>query len=183
MTELKDFLASLAIDSRKLGEFIHDPESAMAAAELSEDDKAALKSGFPALIHARLAGLSVQDAFKITLRPPVTPQQFVFPVQIQQPSQFAYRQPPQVGQYELPVQFMYQLPPQFIYQLPPQFIHQLPPQFIYQLPPQFIHQLPPQFIHQLPPQFIHQLPPQFIYQLPPQFIHQLPPQMPPLWWR
>ena len=144
MATLKDFLASLATDSHKLGEFIHDPEGAMKAAELSEDDKAALKSGFPALIHARLAGMSVKDAFGITLNPPVSPQQFVFPVQ---------------------------LTPQFIYQLPPQFIHQLPPQFIHQLPPQFIHQLPPQFIHQLPPQFIHQLPPQFINNLPPpQFI-------------
>jgi hypothetical protein len=159
MADLKDFLASLAIDPKKLGEFIHDPEAAMTREELSEEDKATLKSGFPALIHARLAGMSVQDAFKITIQPSVSPQQFVFPVQ-------------------MPQQFIYQ-------QLPPQFIHQLPPQFIYQqLPPQFIHQLPPQFIYQqLPPQFIHQLPPQFIYQqLPPQFIYQSVYQ-PSTWWR
>jgi hypothetical protein len=165
MAELKDFLAKLAIDPQALGKFIHDPEGAMASAALGDEDKAALRSGFPALIHARLAGVSIEDAFKVTLRPPVSPQQFVFPVQLQPVSP----------------QFVHQVAPQFIHQLPPQFIHQLPPQFIYQLPPQFIHQLPPQFIYQLPPQFIHQLPPQFIYQLPPQFIHQLPPQLPPLW--
>src|SRR5215470_7618404 len=56
MAELRDFLANLATDPRKLGEFIHDPEAAMTAAELSQDDKAALRSGFPALIHARLSG-------------------------------------------------------------------------------------------------------------------------------
>src|SRR5215813_2066904 len=84
MADLKEFLASLATDPHKLGEFIHDPEAAMTAAQLSDDDKAAIKSGFPALIHARLAGVSVQDVFKTTLRPPVSPQQFVFPVQLQQ---------------------------------------------------------------------------------------------------
>lgn len=157
MADLKEFLANLATDPSALGNFIIDPDAAMKRAQLSEEDQAALKSGFPGLIHARLAGVPIKDVFDVTLRPPVSPQQFVFPVHLQQ------------------------LPPQFIHQLPPQFIHQLPPQFIHQLPPQFIHQLPPQFIHQLPPQFIHQLPPQFIHQLPPQFIHQLPPQLPPLW--
>jgi hypothetical protein len=158
MADLKAFLATLATDPSRLGEFIRDPEAAMVAEGLSEDDKAALKSGFPGIIHARLAGVSIDDAFKVTLRPPVSPQQFVFPVQLQQ----------------LAPQFQ-QLPPQFIFQqLPPQF-QQLPPQF-QQLPPQFIfQQLPPQFIfQQLPPQFIfQQLPPQFIFQqLPPQFIFQ-----------
>jgi hypothetical protein len=175
MAALKEFLAKLAVDPQALGKFIHDPEASMKAAELGEEDRAALRSGFPALIHARLAGVSIENAFKADLRPPVSPQQFVFPVTLQAPT-FGM-----VPQWQLPPQFIHQLPPQFIHQLPPQFIHQLPPQFIFQLPPQFIHQLPPQFIHQLPPQFIHQLPPQFIYQLPPQFIHQLPPQLPPLW--
>jgi hypothetical protein len=182
MADLKEFLASLATDPRKLGEFIHDPESAMSAADLSDEDKAALRSGFPALIHARLSGLSTEEAFGATLRPPVSPQQFAFPVQIQAPQiqapQFIYQIPPQFiyqipPQYQVPPQFIHQIPPQ--YQIPPQFIHQIPPQ--YQIPPQFIHQIPPQY--QIPPQFIHQIPPQFIHQIPPQFIYQLPPQLPP----
>jgi len=92
MPSLKDFLSTLATDPQKVGEFIHNPEGTMKAAELSEDDVAAMKSGFPALIHARLAGVPIQDVFKATLRPPVSPQQFVFPVQMQQLSQFV--QPP-----------------------------------------------------------------------------------------
>lgn len=35
MTALKDFLAELAVDPQKLGAFIHDPDGAMKAAELS----------------------------------------------------------------------------------------------------------------------------------------------------
>jgi len=172
MADLKDFLSSLATDPSKLGEFIRDPEAVAKKAELSDDDLAALKSGLPALIHARLAGVSLEDAFNVTLRPPVSPNQFVFPVQLQQPLQIS-QFPPQFVFQQLPPQFIFQLPPQF-QQLPPQFIFQLPPQF-QQLPPQF-QQLPPQFIFQLPPQF-QQLPPQFIFQqLPPQFLQQLPPQ-------
>jgi hypothetical protein len=63
MVELKKFLAELAVDPVKLGEFIHDPNAAMTAAELSDEDKDALKSGFPGIIYARLSGLSIEDAF------------------------------------------------------------------------------------------------------------------------
>jgi hypothetical protein len=138
MADLKEFLADLATDPSRLGEFIRDPDAVAKSAGLNEDDMAALKSGLPGLIHARLAGVSLEEAFNVTLRPPVSPQQFVFPVQLQQPLQIQ------------------QLPPQFIFQLPPQF-QQLPPQF-QQLPPQFVfQQLPPQFVfQQLPPQFIFQ---------------------------
>ena len=169
MADLKEFLSGLATDPTKLGEFIRDPDAVAKKAGLSEDDVAALKSGLPALIHARLAGVSLEDAFNVTLRPPVSPNQFVFPVQLQQPLQIS-QFPPQFIFQQLPPQFIFQLPPQF-QQLPPQF-QQLPPQFIFQLPPQF-QQLPPQFIFQLPPQFVfQQLPPQFLQQLPPQFLAQ-----------
>jgi hypothetical protein len=137
MATLKDFLSELAIDANKLGQFIHDPEAAMTAAQLSDEDKAALRSGFPGVIYARMAGLSTEKAFEITLRPPVGPMQIVLPPQ-------------------LPL--VHQLPPQLplVHQLPPQLplVHQLPPQLplVYQLPPQLplVHQLPPTF--QLPPQ-------------------------------
>jgi hypothetical protein len=158
MADLKEFLAGLATEPARLGEFIMDPEAVAKKAGLSEDDVAALKSGLPGLIHARLAGVSLEDAFNVTLRPPVSPNQFVFPVQLQQPLQ--------ISQLQSPLQFP-QFPPQFIFQqLPPQF-QQLPPQFIFQLPPQF-QQLPPQFIfQQLPPQFVfQQLPPQIVFQQP-----------------
>lgn len=45
MIELRDFLATLAVDPLKLGEFIHDPEAVITAADLSEADKATLRSG------------------------------------------------------------------------------------------------------------------------------------------
>src|SRR5215472_4193764 len=172
MADLKEFLAELAIDPQKLGEFIHDPESAMEAAGLTDNDKAALRSGFASIIYARLAGLPTEQAFQVNLRAPVGPPQIVMPV-IQQ----VLPQLPLQGVFPPQLPVIQQLPP-VIQQLPPQLpvIQQLPPT-IHQLPPQLpvIHQLPP--IYQLPPQLpvIHQLPP--IYQLPPQLpvIHQLPP--------
>jgi len=42
MSELKDFLAKLAVHPEELGKFIHDPEKAMKEAELSNGDKSAL---------------------------------------------------------------------------------------------------------------------------------------------
>ena len=129
----------------------------MTAAKLSEDDKAAIKSGFPALIYARLAGLSVQEAFKITLRPPVAPQQFVFPVQMQQPPPYGY--PPQPNGYP-PQPYGY---PQHQYgyqQMLPQFM----PQFIY-----------PQW--HLMAMTMAMVPPQFLYPL----RHMIA-MMAPMWW-
>jgi hypothetical protein len=75
MAKLKNFLSQLAEDPKKLGEFIHDPEAAMNAAKLSDNDKAALRSGFPAIIYARLAGVPVKEAFQMALQQmQVTPQ-------------------------------------------------------------------------------------------------------------
>ena len=63
-TGLKEFLSNLATDPRKLGEFLHEPEDAMSAANLSEADKTALKSGVAGMIAARLAGVPLDQAFK-----------------------------------------------------------------------------------------------------------------------
>ena len=49
-TGLKEFLSNLATDPKKLGEFLHEPEAAMSAANLSEADKIALKSGVAGMI-------------------------------------------------------------------------------------------------------------------------------------
>ena len=38
-TDLKEFLSNLATDARKLGEFLHEPEAAMFAANLSEEEE------------------------------------------------------------------------------------------------------------------------------------------------
>jgi hypothetical protein len=62
---LKKFLTELAQDAEKLGKFIQDPEKAMKTAGLSPEDQAALRSGFPGVIYARLAGLPIEEAFKI----------------------------------------------------------------------------------------------------------------------
>ena len=71
MADLKDFLSELAIDPTKLGQFIHDPDAAMQSAKLSDADKAALRSGFASVIYARLAGLPIEQAFQVLIRPPV----------------------------------------------------------------------------------------------------------------
>lgn len=71
MANLIDFLAELAINPQKLGEFIHDPEAAMSAEGLSSEDQAALRSGFPGIIYARLAGVPIQQAFQLTSPPPI----------------------------------------------------------------------------------------------------------------
>jgi hypothetical protein len=55
-TDLKEFLSNLAIDPRRLGEFLHVPEPVMSAANLSEADKTALRSGVSGMVAARLAG-------------------------------------------------------------------------------------------------------------------------------
>jgi hypothetical protein len=85
MAELREFLSELATDPQRLGEFIQDPEGAMTAAELSDEDKNALRSGFPAMISARLAGLSTEQAFQLS------------------------------PQFQLPPQQIFQLPPQQIF--------------------------------------------------------------------
>jgi hypothetical protein len=90
MATLKEFLSDLAQDPQRLGEFILDPDAAMDAAELNDEDKDALRSGFTGIIYARLSGMSVDESFQI-------------PTEFQQ-------LPPQFQQ--LPPQFQ-QLPPQF----------------------------------------------------------------------
>src|SRR5437762_6450285 len=55
-TDLKEFLSNLATDPRRLGEFLHVPEPVMSAANLSEADKTALRSGVSGMVAARLAG-------------------------------------------------------------------------------------------------------------------------------
>ena len=128
MAELKDFLSELAINPQKLGEFIHDPEAAMTAAELTNEDKAALRSGFPGIIYARLAGIPTKEAFQIASRPPDSTQQNV------SFSQFLPNYPPQIWPQVWP-------PPQIWPQIhpPPQIWPQVwpPPQIWPQVwPPQ-----------------------------------------------
>ena len=60
-TSLKEFLSNLATDPRKLGEFLHAPEAAMSAANLSEADKTALRSGVSGTVAARLAGVPLDQ--------------------------------------------------------------------------------------------------------------------------
>src|SRR3954468_12005720 len=91
MATLREFLAELATDATRLGEFILDPDTSMSGAELSEADKAALRSGFGNVIAARLAGLPAEEAFAFTLQMPQIPQAAVGPsaqLQLQLPVQF-----------------------------------------------------------------------------------------------
>jgi hypothetical protein len=69
MTTLKEFLSNLAQDPKSLGEFIIDPDGSMSAAEVSEQDKQAIRSGFTNIIYARLSGVSVDEAFESLEKP------------------------------------------------------------------------------------------------------------------
>src|SRR6266480_4702607 len=60
-TDLKEFLSNLATDPWKLGEFLHAPEPVMSAANLSEADKTALRSGVSGMVAARLAGVPLDQ--------------------------------------------------------------------------------------------------------------------------
>jgi hypothetical protein len=55
-TELREFLAGLATDPKRLAEFMADADDVMEKAELAEDDRNLLRSGNLAGIQARLAG-------------------------------------------------------------------------------------------------------------------------------
>ena len=54
MTDLRTFLAEMALDPSKFAEFLREPDAAVRAHDLSEEDRAALLSGIPAMIWARL---------------------------------------------------------------------------------------------------------------------------------
>ena len=69
-TDLKEFLSNLATDPRKLGEFLHAPEAVLSAANLSEADKTALRSGVSGMVAARLAGTPEPAQIGPTPKPP-----------------------------------------------------------------------------------------------------------------
>jgi hypothetical protein len=94
-TDLKEFLSNLATDPRKLGEFLHAPGPVMSAANLSEEDKTALRSGVSGMVAARLQGTPVtaQQIGKPPPKPPPTPE----PPQIGQPPQPRPSPTPQIG--------------------------------------------------------------------------------------
>jgi hypothetical protein len=90
-TDLKEFLSNLATDPRKLGEFLHTPEPVLSAANLSEADKTALRSGVSGMVAARLAGAPLDEETPQIGKPPEPPQ-------IGQPPQIGPSPtPPQIG--------------------------------------------------------------------------------------
>ena len=90
-TGLKEFLSNLATDPRKLGEFLRAPGPVMSAANLSEADKTALRSGVSGMVAARLAGVPLDEETPQIGKPP-KPQ----PPQIGQPPP-PPSPPPQIG--------------------------------------------------------------------------------------
>jgi len=158
-TDLKEFLSSLATDPRKLGEFLHEPEAAMSAANLSEADKAALKSGVTGMIAARLAGVPLDEAFKWMQAPPQiqmlwmqAPHQMLWmhaapqspwmqapPPWMQAPQMLWMHAAPQLPWMQTSPQYM-QAPPPYM-QVPPPYM-QVPPPYM-QAPPPWM-QAPPQ---------------------------------------
>ena len=140
-TGLKEFLSNLATDPRKLGEFLHEPEAAMSAANLSEEDKTALKSGFSGIVAARLAGASLEEAFKWMKVGPPPPWVAATP----QAWWVAWTPQPQFVVYPPPQYVVY--PPQFVVHPPPQYVV-YPPQFVVQPPPQQLLVQPPPYYPQ-----------------------------------
>jgi hypothetical protein len=162
-TGLKEFLLNLATDPRKLGEFLHEPEDAMSAANLSEADKIALRSGVAGMVAARLAGVPLGQAFMLLvyqkvaaymihnqMAPMVGPQQVA-----------PYVVGPMVGPQQVAPYLIHtqQVAPQYVVQPPPQYVV-YPPQYVVQPPPQYVVQPPPQYVV-YPPQFVVQPPPYY----------------------
>ena len=144
-TGLKEFLSNLATDPRKLGEFLHEPEAAMSAANLSEADKAALRSGVSGMVAARLAGVPLEQAFQ-------PPPHIGLTAHIGVPPQ-----PPHIGP---PPHIGLTPQPQYIVLTPqPPHIGLPPQQYVVLTPqpaslPQFVEYSPAQFGVQLPPYYL-----------------------------
>ena len=123
-TDLKEFLSNLATDPGKLGGFLHAPEDTMFAANLSEADKAALRSGVSGMVAARLAGVPLDQAFK----PPLpflywmvgAPQAAWMQGAPQPPFLHWMVGAPQVASMQAAPQYV-AYPPQFVVQPPPYY--------------------------------------------------------------
>jgi len=153
-TKLKEFLSNLATDARKLGEFLHGPEAAMSAANLSEADKTALRSGVSGMVAARLAGMPLDQAFQPPFQPPhigPPPQPPHIGPLPQPPHIGPLPQPPHIGPLPQPPHIGPLPQPPHIGQPPAWHIGQ-PPAWHIGLPPAWHIGLPPQ----LPsvPQFV-----------------------------
>src|SRR5262245_1076569 len=111
MATLKEFLADVALDPQKIGAFIQDPATQMKTAERSAEDHAALRSGFPGMIYARLSGQPVSEAFQVREGAAVAIPAAQLPVPAQLPPQIQLMQlPPQIQLLQLPPQLPPQLP-------------------------------------------------------------------------
>lgn len=98
-TDLKEFLSNLATHPRKLGEFLHAPEPVMSAANLSEADKTALRSGVSGMVAARLVGVGEysRPVAQIANPPPPHPHPHPQPPTPQPPQMGPTPKPPQTG--------------------------------------------------------------------------------------
>lgn len=146
-TSLKEFLSNLATDARKLGEFLHEPEDAMSAANLSEEDKTALRSGVAGMVAARLAGVPLEEAFKLMVYPVLV--YYLHPMKVTPEPPFAH---PMKAAAELPMFAMY---PQKVAAWPPMFA-MYPQKAVAEpaYPPTQYMVYPPQFVVQPPPQYV-----------------------------
>src|SRR5437762_1014478 len=146
-TDLKEFLSNLATDPGKLGGFLHAPEDTMFAANLSEADKAALRSGVSGMVAARLAGVPLEQAFQ-------PPPHIGLTAHIGVPPQ-----PPHIGP---PPHIGLTPQPQYIVLTPqPPHIGPPPQQYVVLTPqpaslPHFVEYSPAQFGVQLPPYYLRQ---------------------------
>jgi hypothetical protein len=68
---VRKFLVSLATDPARLGAFIKDPDAELEAAGLSEQDRAALKSGNPAAIYGLVSGQQASPSGGAQDQPPI----------------------------------------------------------------------------------------------------------------
>lgn len=140
MADLRTFLAEMALDSSKFAEFLREPESAMRAAELSEEDRAALVSGIPAMIAARLAAY-------LSYPPPYySPSLYVagtHPVFVTMAHPVYVTSPPGVYVMSPPPLFVTAPPPLYVTPTAPVYVTTSHPVYVTMPPPLVVPKVPP----------------------------------------
>jgi hypothetical protein len=130
LTDLRTFLAEMALDSSRFAEFLRDPESAIRAEGLSDEDRDALLSGIPAMIAARLAAY------------------FAFPPPYYTPPVFVTSPPPNFVT-AVPL-WVIAPPPKYVTSPPPPlYVTAPPPLHVTRTPP--LHVTAPHYVTSPPP--------------------------------
>ena len=150
MSDIQTFLADLALDSKKFAEFLREPEAAMDRERLSDEDKAALLSGIPAMIAARLAAyLSYPPPYYSSLLGLIRPT------------------------------YVTLAPEAYVTVPPPVYVTAPPPVYVTAPPPLYVTAPPPLFVTTSHPVFVTMPPPLVVPATPREGDTPRPPKTPP----